>query len=368
MSEEMSAFRGVTRRDFLKYCTWLAGVMGLGEAGMARVASALEAAARRPSVVWSSFQVCTGCAIQLLQAREPTVQNLILQQISLDYQDNVMAAAGSAAEEVLRQVTEGEDFYWVVEGSVATGIPGAMTVAGRTSMEVVDELYPKANATIAMGSCAAYGNIQAARPNPTGAKGIAAYLREDGGVADPVVVNLPRCPGHGDDLIATLTYALVNGELPELDAVGRPVFLYGQTIHDTCFRRGHFEAGRFVERFGDESTGDRDWCLYKVGCKGPVTYAPCGRNLWNGNVSWCVNNAPCQGCAEPDFWDELTPFYDQVRGGDLPGLYGVTAEQIGIGLGIATAAGLAAHGVGTAIRSRRTTRAGEPGRREGGEL
>lgn len=349
MEDTWTPLLGVSRRDFLKYCSWVAAGMGLSQLTTADVAHALEAAMARPSVVYSSFQACTGCAIQLLQAREPTVANLILKQISLDYQDNVMAAAGSAAEAVFEEATS-KEFYWVVEGSIPTKIEEATMIGGRTAAEIARETYEKAAATIAFGSCAAYGNIQASKPNPTGAKGIAEYLSQDAGIDNPVVINLPRCPGHGDDLINVLSYVLVTGELPELDSVGRPKYLYGSTIHDNCFRRGHFDAGEFVEQFGDAGYA-QDWCLYKVGCKGPYTYAPCGSHEWNNNVSWCVHNAPCQGCAEPDFWDEHTPFYDQTR--PMPGgLGGVSAEQIGIGLGIATAVGLGAHAVGQAVTGR----------------
>jgi len=365
MAVEESSLLSVSRRDFLKFCGWVAAAMGLHTVSATDVARALEnAMTRRPSVVWSSFQACTGCAVSLLQNREPSVANLILKQISLDYHETVMAAAGSAAEELWEEVTSG-DFYWVVEGSVSTTIPEAIMIAGKTGVQIVDETYPKAAATISTGSCACYGNIQASNPNPTGAKGIAEYLREDGGVAEPVVINLPRCPGNGDDLVATLAYVLVTGELPELDSIGRPLFLYGQTIHDNCFRRGHFDAGEFVETWGDEGW-EKSWCLYKVGCKGPFTYAPCGVTQWNGNVSWCVHNGPCMGCAEPRFWDELTPFYEQTPGVSVPGVGGFTAEQIGIGLGVATAVGLGAHAVGQ-IATGRFGKGGPPEDAEGGE-
>lgn len=360
MEDNRSPFVGVTRRDFLKYCSWIAASMGVaGVTGM-DVAEALAQATKRPSVIYSSFQACTGCAIQLLQAREPTVANLILKQISLDYQDNVMAAAGKAAEDVLAQALEGE-FYWVAEGSIPTKIPEATMIGGKTAGEVAKEIYPKAAAAIAYGSCACYGNIQASRPNPTGAMGVPEFLKEEG--ANPVMINLSRCPGNGDDLIHVLSYVLVTGKVPELDSVGRPVFLYGSTIHDDCYRRGHFDAGEFVESFGDPNI-DNDYCLYKIGCKGPFTYAPCGSRKWNGNVSWCVHNAPCQGCAEPDFWDKMTPFYEQDRA--IPGGVGVNAEQIGIGLGIATAVGLGAHAVGQTV-SGRMGRGGPPEGHEGGE-
>lgn len=364
MEDNWSPLLGVTRRDFLKYCAWVAAGFGLSGVTGADVARALENATTRPSVVWSSFQECTGCAISLLQAREPTVANLILKQISLDYQENVMAAAGEAAEAVFEEVTAG-DFYWVVEGSVSTKIPEAIMIAGKTGADIVRDTYEKAAATIAIGSCATYGNIQAARPNPTGAKGIGEFLSEDAGIDSPVVINLSRCPGNGDDLVAVLSYVLVTGELPELDAVGRPKFLYGHTVHDDCFRRGHFDAGEFVEQFGDDGYA-QDWCLYKVGCKGPFTYAPCGARQWNNNLSWCVHNGPCMGCSEPGFWDEHTPFFDQNR--PIPGtIAGLDAEKIGIGLGIATAVGLGAHAVGQAVTGR-MGKGGPAEERERGDL
>jgi hydrogenase small subunit len=344
MSAESMSLLGISRREFLKYCSWVAAAIAVPGVSGADVAEALESAMnKRPSVVYSSFQACTGCAIQLLQSREPSIPNLILKQISLDYQDNVMAAAGAAAEKQLEEATSGE-FYWVAEGSIPTDPPEALMIAGKTGEEIVKDLYGKAKAVIAHGSCATFGNIQASRPNPTGAMGIKEYLSTKAGVNNPAIIQMSRCPGNGEDLVAVLSYVLVTGEVPPLDDLGRPTFLYGKLIHDTCERRGNFDKGYFAEAFGDA-----DWyngaCLYKVGCKGPVTYAPCGITRWNGNVSWCIHNAPCQGCAEPQFWDKNTPFYQQVPGVRLPGLGGVTAEKIGIGLGVATVAALGVHAV-----------------------
>lgn len=346
---------GIDRRDFLKYCAYAAGLLGLEAGGTAQVAAAIEELAARPRVVWGSFQACTGCAVHLLQVREPNLETLILQQISLDYQENVMAAAGQAAEALWEEVTSEEGFYFVAEGSIPTKIPEAVMIGGRTAGEILLDAVPNAAAVIAIGSCAAFGNIQASRPNPTGAVGIQEFLTREMAADAPAVVNLPRCPGHGDDLVVTLVSVLVTGKVPELDAQGRPLFLYGQTIHDSCYRRGHFEAGEFVERFGDARTKS-DWCLYKVGCKGPVTYAPCGKNLWNNNVSWCVHNAPCQGCSEANFWDDLTPFFEQVRGGILNTEPGVSAETIGLVAGAATAVGIGGYAVAQNNREKKAGR------------
>ena len=208
--QELSAFPGVTRRDFLKICGGLATLIGLGQAGAAEVAQALEAIAKRPNVIWSDFQECLGCSVNLLQSRTPEVATLILQQISLNYHEAVMAPAGDEAEKSFADTVAGGDFYWVAEGAIATEIPGAMTVHGKTSMDIAKETYAKAKATIAIGSCATYGGVQAALPNPTGAKGLAAFLKEDAGVADPVVINMSRCPGNAEDLLTVLTYVLVH--------------------------------------------------------------------------------------------------------------------------------------------------------------
>ena len=346
MSEELSFLPRVSRREFLAFCGGVAALVGLGQGGALDVAAALEKIAKRPSVIWTTFQACTGCAVSLLQSRTPEVAQLLLQQISLDYQDNVMAAAGDAAEKSLQDALEAGGFFWVAEGSVATKIPGAMAIRGRPSTEIAKDVYAKAKATIATGSCATFGNVQAAKPNPTGAKGIADYLKEDAGVSTPLVINLPRCPGNGEDLIAVLSYVLVTGKVPPLDAEGRPKFLYGHLVHEDCFRRGHFEAGQYVESYNDPRIQE-GWCLYKLGCKGPVTYAPCGVTQWNGHVSWCVRNAPCIGCSERAFWDKATPFPAQ-----LAGVGGFPAQTIGEVIGAATVVGLGAHFIGQAATGR----------------
>lgn len=352
--ERALPFEGLTRREFVGYCGVIAAMTGLGSAAIPDIAAALEQLAKRPQVVWSDFQECTGCSVQLLQSRKPDPATLILQTISLEYHEVVMAAPGMAAEEQFEKIVGSGDFYWVVEGSIATKPPEAITIAGKTAADIVKDTYTKAKGIIAIGNCACYGNVQASRPNPTGAKGVYEYIGQDLGdqAAADKVINIARCPGQAEDMVAALSYVLVTGKLPELDSVNRPVFLYGQLIHDNCERRGHFEAGEFVETFGDEGSA-KNWCLYKVGCKGPQSYAPCPTNRWNGGLSWPVRSGgPCIGCSEPDFWDKLTPFYSRAQEGDVPGIGGVSAQTIGIGLGAATAVGLGAHLVGQAATGR----------------
>jgi hydrogenase small subunit len=348
--ERSSPIRGLARRDFLKYCGTLAALIGVGQTGVAQVANAVEAATKTPIVVWSDFQECLGCTISLLQSTSPTPAQLILQQISLAYNEAAMAAAGADAEKSFNDAfTEGA--FWVIEGSVPAKIPGAFAVGGKYAQDLLKENFDKAKGVIAIGSCACFGNVQARTPNPTGAMGVREWMRTEGGKPDAAVVNMPRCPGHGDDLVAALVYILVMGKLPELDAAGRPLFLYGQTIHENCERRGHFEAGEFVEKFGDEGSR-KGYCWYKMGCKGPVTHAPCAINRWNGRVSWCIHSGPCTGCSEDNFWNDFSPLRSPVPNIPVPAIQGVSAEKIGLGLAAVTGVGLGAHFVGQVATGR----------------
>jgi hydrogenase small subunit len=348
--ERSSPIRGLARRDFLKYCGTLAALIGVGQTGVAQVANAVEAATKTPIVVWSDFQECLGCTVSLLQSTAPTPAQLILQQISLAYNEAAMAAAGKDAEKSFNDAFA-EGAFWVIEGSVPAKIPGAFAVGGKYAQDLLKENFGKAKGVIAIGSCACFGNVQARTPNPTGALGVREWMRTEGGKPDAAVVNMPRCPGNGDDLVATLVYILVMGKLPDLDSAGRPLFLYGQTIHENCERRGHFEAGEFVEKYGDEGSR-KGYCWYKMGCKGPVTHAPCAINRWNGRVSWCIHAGPCTGCSENNFWNDFSPLATPVPNIPIPAIQGVSAEKIGLGLAAVTGVGLGVHFVGQVATGR----------------
>ncbi len=346
-----SPFRGVTRREFLGYCGAVCVALGLGEAAVPELAMALERLAKRPNVLWSCFGECLGCSVSLLQNTSPRIPRLILQTISLDYHEAVMAPAGFQAEKSLRQTLDAGGFYWVAEGAIPTTPPEACMIAGKTAAQLAPEIYRKAKASIAIGSCATNGNVQASKPDPTGALGVLEYLKTAGGIPDAVMINMPRCPGNGDDLVLALSYVLLTGKPPELDAQYRPVMLYGQTVHDDCERRAHFEAGEFVEDYGDPHWA-QGWCLFKMGCRGPVTYAPCPRTRWNDRVSWCVHNGPCTGCAEAGFWDKYTPFTAPLHDVQVPGVGAIDATTLGLAITGATAAGLAIHFVGQVATGR----------------
>jgi len=343
--------RGVTRRDFLTFCAQMTAALGLSELMTPRVAAALTAV-KRPTVVWLSLQECTGCVESVLRTAEPTIGDLVLDVVSLDYQHNIMAAAGHQAEAALQDSmakNKGE-YLLVVTGSVPLNDGGIYTtIGGRTAEVILKEAARDAKAVIAIGACAHWGNIQAARPNPTGAVGVSDIVK------NKPVVNIAGCPPIGDVVTATIVHFLTFGTVPALDYDGRPLFAYGARIHDQCSRRANFDAGQFVEAFDDEAAR-KGWCLYHVGCKGPATYSPCPIFMWNTRTSWPIGAGhPCLGCTERHFWDTMTPFYGRLP--DVAG-FGVEryADTIGLALAVGATAGVAAHAVATGIHQVRERR------------
>jgi len=286
---------GADRRDFLKLITMVTASVGLSGSAAARIAEA-AVAGLKPSVVWLHFQECTGCTESLLRTSHPTIADLILDLISLDYHETLFAAAGHQAEAALEKTVKEQEgkFICVVEGAIPTKEGGIYCqIAGRTAKAMLEDVASKAGAIIAIGSCASWGGLPSAEPNPTGATGVPMILE------GKTVVTLPGCPSNPYNFLGlALQYATL-GTLPALDDQGRPLFAYGRTIHEHCPRRAHFDAGRFAESFGDE--GHRQgWCLYRLGCKGPATHANCSTQHF-GEVTdaWPIGlGHPCVGCTE----------------------------------------------------------------------
>jgi hydrogenase small subunit len=336
--------RGVSRRVFLKYCGELAVVLGVSQALTPQIAEALQKV-RRPSVIWLQLQECTGCVESTLRTSDPTIGDLLLDLISLDFNDTLMAAAGDAAESAMQTAMKENKgkYILIVTGSVPLEADGMyLMIGGRRGRDVLEEAAADAAAVVAVGACAHFGSVQSAKPNPTGAVGVADIVK------DKPVVTIAGCPPIADTITATVVHYLTFNRLPELDGEGRPLFAYGKRIHDQCSRRAHFDAGQYVEAFDDEGARN-GWCLYEMGCKGPETFSPCPIFQWNGHTSWPIGSGhPCLGCTERNFWDTMTPFYNR-----LPGVAGFgverNADHIGLALAGAAVAGVAAHAVATGI-------------------
>lgn len=333
------AQRGVTRREFLRFCAVMTGMLALPASWVSKVAAALETV-RRPPVVWLELQDCAGCTESLLRANRPTVAELVLDVLSLNYHETIMAPSGAAAEKSLRDTIEEGGYLTIVEGSIPVNDGGVYCcVAGRSALDILQEAAANTAAIITVGACAFYGGWPATPPNPTGAKGVKDVIS---GVP---IVNLPGCPLNVDNLTATVVHYLTFGELPALDDLGRPLFAYGRRIHDNCERRGHFDAGEFVEAWGDEGHR-KGWCLYRMGCKGPVAFQNCPSIRWNEGTNWPVGAGHgCIACAAPNFWE--TPAYEPVPVHTLTppttypevepveGMSPVTAGVIGAAVGVA---------------------------------
>jgi [NiFe] hydrogenase small subunit len=298
------AKKGVSRRDFMKFSTLMATTLGLAPTMVPKIAEAV-ATKPRPPVIWLHFAECTGCSEAFLRSTYPWADEIILDILSVEYHETIMAAAGHQAEENLHNAMKKYKgkYVCVIEGAIPTKSDGKFgLVGGRTMLEIGKEVTKDALATICIGTCATFGGVQKAAPNPTEAKGIGEAL----GIKP---VNISGCPPNPINFVATIVHYLLLGKLPELDDNGRPLFAYGKLIHDNCPRRAHYEEGNFVKVFGDEGTMN-EWCLYEVGCKGPSTYNNCPQLLFNDGTSWPIGAGhPCIGCSEPDFWDEMAPFF-----------------------------------------------------------
>jgi hydrogenase small subunit len=291
---------GVSRRDFVGFCSKLmvAAPFGLAITNYLDVdlVAAEIGSARRPSVIWLHMQDCTGCTETLLRPSQPDLATLILDIISLDYHETVMAPSGADAEHALQDAMKANDgkFVLVVEGSIPTKANGDfLFVGGKRGTKLLEEVAARAAAVISIGSCASWGGLVASSPNPTGAVGVDALIK------NKPVVNIPGCPPNPYILLGTVLQYAKTGTLPELDDKKRPMFAYDRVIHEHCPRRSHFDAGRFAKQFGDEGHL-QGYCLYRLGCKGPVTHASCSTRHFNEVVdAWPIGvGSPCFGCTE----------------------------------------------------------------------
>ncbi len=298
--EELKLHR-VSRRDFLKYFAATAAVLGLSELEFTtKVVHAMEAASKKPAVIWLEGQDCAGCTISFTQILNPPAASIILDKISLRYHETAMAAAGHQAEKVYHDTVKEGGYLLIVEGSVPSADDRFCMVGGRPFREIVEEAAKKAVGIIAVGACATYGGIPAATPS----KGIGLNKALPG----KAVINLPTCPVHPDHLAGTVLYFLTTGKIPELDKIGRPVMYFKESIHDNCRRRGHFDAGRFLTDWNDPE--QKDWCMLQKGCKGPMTNSDCPVRRWNDGINFCIDcGAVCMGCAEPGFYAQMSPLY-----------------------------------------------------------
>ncbi|WP_297942356.1 hydrogenase small subunit [uncultured Campylobacter sp.] len=343
--QERLKSKGFSRRDFMKWSGAMTAMLGLPAAFAPSVARAAELADRLP-VIWLHVAECTGCSESLLRTDTPSIDSLIFDYISLEYHETIMAAAGWQAEENLEGAIEKYKgrYILMVEGGIPSGKNEFfLTVGpeGKSGAQHCKDAAKGAAAIFAIGTCSSFGGIQAAAPNPTGAVGLDKIINKP-------VINVPGCPPSEKNIVGNVLNFILFGTLPSLDVYNRPKWAYGLRIHDLCERRGHFDAGEFVESFGDAGAKD-GYCLYKVGCKGPYTFNNCSRERFNSHTSWPVQAGHgCIGCSEPDFWDHMGPFEEPLADRLYESVFGglgadATADKIGVGILAITGVAVAAH-------------------------
>jgi len=293
---------GVDRRSLLRWSAFMAGLLALPAVPYtARIAEAVTTKPRLP-VLWLNGQDCTGDIEAFLRASRSSPSSLILDVISLDYSELLMAPSGTAAERSLTDTVAayGGRYVVVVEGSIPNAANGTFcTIGGRSFLEVLRATLPSALGVIAVGTCACYGGLPAASGGTTGAVGIRNVL---GSSSVPLLL-LPGCPVNADNLAATLISYLALGTWPATDRSGRPTFAYGRCVHERCERRTFYQRGLFVREWGDAGH-QAGWCLYQLGCHGLQTRGNCPTVRFNGATSWPVGTgAACLGCTGSGFWD-----------------------------------------------------------------
>jgi hydrogenase small subunit len=353
---DMMRRQGITRRSFAKFCSLTAASLGLGEAGAQQMATAMQTKPRLP-VVWLEGLECTCCSESFIRSSHPLAKDVVLSMLSVDYHMTLSAAAGEQlranAHETIKK--HKGNYILAVEGNPALGEDGMYCIYyGRPFVEVLKEYAEHAKAIVCWGSCASWGCVQAAKPNPTRATPVHKVI------TDKPIIKVPGCPPIAEVMTGVVSYILAFDALPALDAQGRPKMFYSQRVHDKCYRRPHFDAGQFVERF-DDAGARQGYCLYKVGCKGPTTYNACSATRWNEGLSFPIQSGHgCIGCSEDDFWDK-GGFYNHLTTVGIPGIAGAegTADRIGLTAIGATGAALAAHAAVSAIKQSRSKTAND---------
>ena len=343
-TEQALRNRGVSRRDFMKFCALTAVAMGLGPGADLAIAQALSTKPRVP-VLWINGHSCSCCTESFLRTAHPLATDIVLSMITMDYQDTIMASAGDQAnaayEEAIKKY-KGQ-YILAVEGNVPLNGQGMYCIdAGKPFYEKLKEGVEHAKALVAWGTCASWGCVQAAHPNPTGATPLHKLF------PNKPQIKVPGCPAIPEVMSSILTYIITYDRLPTLDSQGRPEMFYGKRVHDHCYRRAHFDAGEYVESW-DDAGARAGLCLYKMGCKGPTTYNACPSTRWNNGVSFPIQSGHgCIGCSEQNFWDQGS-FYDRIT--TIPHLgTNATAETVGVAAVAGVAAGVAVHGVASMVR------------------
>ncbi len=288
---------------------------------------------------WLAGMSCDGCSVAVTGATAPSVEDLLTGRLPglprlVLHHPVISVEAGEAFVKNYELAAEGKlnaPYVVIYEGSIANedlaaetgGYWCAMGVSAMadsnegkptTTADWLKRLAPGAAAVIAIGTCATWGGIPAAVGNPTGAMSVMDFLGEDYRSALGLpVVNVPGCSPIGDNFTETVATVLLFlngfGPLPQFDELGRPAWLFNETVHRRCVRAGYYEEGVFAHEYGDKE------CLVEIGCWGPVVQCNITSRGAINHMGGCMNTGGiCIGCTMPGFPDKFSPFYKRPPG------------------------------------------------------
>ncbi len=334
--------RNFSRRSFVKTCMAITAALGLPATMMPEVAKAAETK-ELPVVIWLHGHECTGCDESFIRSSAPFASDVVLNMVSVEINEVLSASAGHNYEEHLAETIKKYHGKYIlaVEGGVPTHDSGnSCMINGRPFIDELKEAAEGAMAIIEYGSCAAWGGIQAAYPNPTQTKSVSDVI------SGKPIIKVPGCPPIPEVMTSVVMHVALFGEIPPLDSVGRPLQFYGNRIHDTCYRRPFFDSGLFVNKF-DDAGAKAGWCLYRVGCRGPVAYSSCGNLRWWKGLSYPIQSGHgCIGCTEKGFWDNDN-FYQRLPQIHVPNTITDADKVLAVATGV-TGAAVVVHGAITA--------------------
>lgn len=326
----------INRREFLKYCAGLAIALGYSTSYGHKIAKAVEKAVQKPPLLWIEGQACGGCFRSITNSTSPSFGEFLLDMLSIRFSDNLSWGSPQHFQENIKDTINDGKYILLVNGAIPTGNNGAFcstNLFGKNEkiVDIIKDFSGSASAIIACGVCATDGGI---------VKSIEQFkvIPTQKLLSGKRVINIPGCPPHPDWIMATAVSLLLFGKLPELDKYGRPVEFFSRLVHEDCPKRGSFEAGHFAESFTE---AQKEKCLFKLGCKGPITFADCPKRRWNSQQSWCVEaNSICVGCTNKDFINKIEPFYSPLSGQKLPYTGELNARNAGKAIAIGTGLGI----------------------------
>ena len=286
-------------------------------------------------IFWIAGMSCDGCTIAFTGASSPSIEQLLrgsvpglprvvlhhpffAQESGRTFLDAYRKAARGELDAPYLVVVEGSatddlragEGYWSAMGSGDTNDADGNVVDGvpqpLRSMDWIRALAPDAVACVALGTCAAWGGVPGALGNPMGAGSLSDLLGSDyrSALGMPVI-SIPGCAPGGDNIVETLAALLLFlrgvGPAPELDDLGRPAWLFEETVHRRCVRAGFYEEGVFARTAGEVG------CLVELGCWGAVVQCNITSRGAIGGLGGCMNvGGACNGCTMPGFPDSFS--------------------------------------------------------------